>query len=650
MPLGIEDIDRKYEILAKMGEGGMGEVYKARHLLLDEIRVIKTIRAQHRDDEDLQARFFREARVATQLRHPNIAQIHDFSVGDDGTACIVMEYVDGQNVAELVRKGPGLSPAVVLEIACQTLEALAYLHRRRVVHRDVSPDNVMLTHGERGEPRVKLIDLGIAKPQDEALYQTRTELFIGKVRYASPEQLGGSGGGIDGRSDLYSLAVMVYELLTGALPVTGTDQASLIAGHLFHPPRPFAETDPEGRVPAAVRGVLLRALAKRPEDRFATAEDFAAALDAARRGEVAPELDRTVRAAPAPPATPAPEPAPASGRRRPRWLGWPAAAAAAALVLAVVAAVAWTGRGGDDPGEDETSLSADQLAGLDFGTFRALVVGNDNYESLPRLETAVRDAREVARVLEERYGFEVRLLTDATRGDVLGALFELTSSAGPADNLLVYYAGHGWLDARAESGYWQPVDSLPMDTSQWINTRWEVTNLLEQSRARHVLVVADSCYSGSLADPDATTAAADPATGSGRERVAELLRRRTRLALTSGGLAPVLDSGGGRHSIFGGALIQALESSDGVIGVEQLHRALVERVTAAAAALGAAQDPELAPIPQGGHEGGSFFFVPRALAASAESFSATGPAPYSSSRRPKVTVRTSMSSRSTSVS
>ncbi len=618
--IGIEEIDRKYEVLAKMGEGGMGEIYQVRHLLLDEVRVIKTIRAQFRGDAELQARFLREARVATQLRHPNIVTIHDFSVGEDGTAAIVMEFVSGASLAECMRSGEPPTQAEILDIARQTLDALGYLHQRQIVHRDVSPDNVMIGRDADGRPHVKLIDLGIAKPLEGADWQTRTDLFVGKVRYASPEQLGGAGGegGLDGRSDLYSFAVMLYELLTGTLPITGSDQASLIAGHLFHPPRSFAETDPQGRVPPALRQVLERALAKRPEERFASAEEMARALDGAAgaarvsaAGGGAPTLLAPAGSVEAPtvrapaPATPAPLPSAETPRRW--WNPW---LALVPLLLALAWAGAWLlqQRGGGERG-DEDPLAA--LAGLDFGAYHALIVGNDDYQHLPRLETAERDAREVARLLEERYGFRVDLLVDADRHELITALAKLAAAAGPRDNLLVYYAGHGWLDRGNDSGYWQPVDADPLDTTNWISAKFEVTDILDRSVARRVLVIADSCYVGTAdGAPPGTPLPADAEAL--RARLEELLPQHSRLSLTSGGQSPVLDSGGdGRHSIFARALLDALGGNEGLLDATALADRLRPAVEAAAHRLGVTQAPQLAPLPRSRDEGGGFYFVPR---------------------------------------
>lgn len=267
-----EQIDGKYEILGRLREGGMGAIYKVRHRLLDEVRVVKVIRSPADAVGEGADRFLREAKAAIRLRHPNIAVLHDFAVADDGQAFIVMEYIDGWNLLEMLN-GFGAPPiALTLELARQSLKALGYLHRHKIVHRDVSPDNLMLTWDVDGHPLVKLIDLGIAKALEGQGGLTTTGVFLGKPRYGSPERF--SGAGWDERSDLYSFGVVLYELLTGKAPVAGNDPASLMAGHLFRPPIDFAETDPKGQIPPELRELVLQALAKKPEERIASAEAF----------------------------------------------------------------------------------------------------------------------------------------------------------------------------------------------------------------------------------------------------------------------------------------------------------------------------------------------------------------------------------------
>ncbi|MDQ6893974.1 MAG: protein kinase [Acidobacteriota bacterium] len=290
-------IEGKYEILGKIREGGMGTIYKVRHRLLDEIRVVKVMRPSITADAEMKSRFVEEAKMATRLKHPNVGTIHDFALDDDGTAYLVMEFIDGVNLAELRgTKGPPRLP-LALEIAHQALLALGYLHRRNVIHRDVAPDNLMLTQDEEGIPQVKLIDLGIAKALDRSVDLTSTGVFLGKLKYASPEQYGAlpPGEKLDGRSDLYCLGVVLYELMTDFRPFAGVTPAELLRAHLFSPPLPFEQSDPEGKLPPEVRRILLRALEKKREDRYPTAEEFDREIVALRHKYGTAGLEHTLQ-------------------------------------------------------------------------------------------------------------------------------------------------------------------------------------------------------------------------------------------------------------------------------------------------------------------------------------------------------------------
>ncbi len=269
-------LEGKYEILSKIREGGMGSIYRVRHRLLDEVRVIKVMQPHVVADADLKRRFLEEAKTAIRLKHPNICTLHDYAVDEDGTAYLVMEYIDGANLADLLRQRGSPGVALSIEIAHQALLALGYLHRKGVIHRDIAPDNLMLTHDEESRPLVKLIDLGIAKAANRSMDMTATGVFLGKLKYASPEQYGtlSPGEKIDGRSDIYGLGVVLYELLTGIRPFKGESPAELLRAHLFTPPLPFSESDPEAKIPPEVRAVILKALEKKREDRFPAAEDF----------------------------------------------------------------------------------------------------------------------------------------------------------------------------------------------------------------------------------------------------------------------------------------------------------------------------------------------------------------------------------------
>ncbi len=280
----LERIAKQYEVVAKIREGGMGEIYQVRHRLLDEVRVVKVLRPRYTSDAKLSARFAQEARAAIQLRHPNIVQIFDFTLDDTGAGLIVMEYIRGADLKHLIASGRPPSLALALEIGRQSLRALGFLHRHGFVHRDVSPDNLMLTEDVDGRPLVKLIDLGIAKRLDSDRQLTTSGMFLGKYRYASPEHFGDRGAeGVEARSDLYTFGLVFYELVTGRYPLPGEGTAQLVAGHLYKQPLGFAETDPDGRIPQALRRALLRSLAKDPGERFASAEDFIAEIEELQR-------------------------------------------------------------------------------------------------------------------------------------------------------------------------------------------------------------------------------------------------------------------------------------------------------------------------------------------------------------------------------
>ncbi len=284
----LSALEGKYEILGKLHEGGMGAVYKVRHRLLDQVRVVKVMRPDLEGDPSFRERFIREAQSAVRLRHPNIAHLYDFNVDQDGTGYIVMEFIAGRNLHELQETLGPLDVGVAAQLAGQSLAAIGRIHQQNLIHRDISPDNLVVSLDPDGEPQVKLIDFGIAKSLDPGESLTKTGVFIGKISYASPEHFGGLGGEatVEPRSDLYSLAVVLYELLTGFSPVAGTDARSILAGHLFYPPKPFAESDPEGRISDPVRKVVAKALEKQPDSRYPDAASFGRALQQAARDEI----------------------------------------------------------------------------------------------------------------------------------------------------------------------------------------------------------------------------------------------------------------------------------------------------------------------------------------------------------------------------
>jgi serine/threonine-protein kinase len=275
-------LEGKYEVIAKIREGGMGAIYKVRHRLLNELRVIKVMRPEVAQSAEQRKRFLREAQTATRLRHPNIVAFYDFFVDEEDTAYMVMEYIEGINLRDMI-KGCGAFPVPLgIDLSRQCLAAFEYLHRRKIVHRDVSPDNIMMTREEDGTVRAKLIDLGIAKIAQASEELTAADEFIGKLRYSSPEQLTKSASSpqIDGRSDLFSLGIVVYEILTGVCPYGGESLHEIIANRLREPPLAFDVSDPHGRLPPALKDAVLKALRLSPEGRYQTAAEFSKALEA----------------------------------------------------------------------------------------------------------------------------------------------------------------------------------------------------------------------------------------------------------------------------------------------------------------------------------------------------------------------------------
>lgn len=249
------------------------------------------------------------------------------------------------------------------------------------------------------------------------------------------------------------------------------------------------------------------------------------------------------------------------------------------------------------------------VADIDFGPYYALVIGNDSYSQFPALDTAVSDARAIDRILRQRYGFHSRLLLDASRYDILSALNRYREQLTEKDNFLLYYAGHGELEKVNLRGYWLPVDAEPDSTANWVSNV-AITDILNTISAKQILVIADSCYSGTLT----RSAIAHLDAGMSEEARINWLKimakRRARTVLTSGELKPVLDAGGGSHSVFAKALLDVLQSNSDVLDGRSLYRAVSARVAYAADRYGIEQVPQYGPIQHAGHEAGDFFLVP----------------------------------------
>jgi len=260
----------RYELDGIVGRGGMAEVFRARDIRLDRVVGVKTLRDDLARDQTFQARFRREAQSAASLNHPSIVAVYDTGedmVGNTPVPYIVMEFVDGRTLRDLLRDDRRLLPERAAEITDGVLRALDYSHRNGIVHRDIKPGNVMLTRS--GD--VKVMDFGIARAvSDSQLTMTQTAQVIGTAQYLSPEQARGER--VDARSDLYSTGCLLYELLTGRPPFTGDSPVAIAYQHVKEPPIPPSQIDPE--VPPWADAIVLKAMEKDPADRYQSAGEM----------------------------------------------------------------------------------------------------------------------------------------------------------------------------------------------------------------------------------------------------------------------------------------------------------------------------------------------------------------------------------------
>lgn len=248
-----------------------------------------------------------------------------------------------------------------------------------------------------------------------------------------------------------------------------------------------------------------------------------------------------------------------------------------------------------------------------FGRYHALVIGNDHYKHWPQLMNAISDAGAVATVLKDRYGFQVTFLKDATRAQIMKALNQYRKILTEKDNLLIYYAGHGHLEQGIDRGYWIPVDAEINDNSEWILLPG-VTDMLQLISAKHVMVVADSCFGGKLTRTSLAQLKPGLTEDARMDLLKTLAQKRVRTAMTSGGVKPVLDAGGSGHSVFAEAFLGVLEENGTVLEAERLFWAVRTRVVSTSQKLNAEQIPTYDPIHMAGHESlGDFIFVPQAL-------------------------------------
>jgi serine/threonine-protein kinase len=267
----------RYHVMKKLGEGGMGQVYLAEHVKMGRKSALKVMHPGMKSDVDAISRFNREAANASRIAHPNVASVYDFGETPDGIIYLAMEFVDGPPLTSIIEQQGALPPTRAADIVRQTADALAVAHDMGIVHRDLKPDNIMVARRRDGGDLVKVVDFGIAKAAgNEAQKVTKTGLVVGTPEYMSPEQL--SGDKLDGRSDIYSLGLVAFNMLTGTLPFPSDSQQESMIMRLTDRPRTLAEMKPDRAWPADVQAVMDRALERDVTTRYQSATEFGMAL------------------------------------------------------------------------------------------------------------------------------------------------------------------------------------------------------------------------------------------------------------------------------------------------------------------------------------------------------------------------------------
>jgi serine/threonine protein kinase len=287
--IGHTLLDR-YRLTRKIGEGGMGAVYEAQHVLIDKPVAVKVLREKYVDRPEVAQRLVQEARLASSIRHEHIVDITDSGATEDGRTFVVMEHLQGQSLAQLIRGEGGLSEARTLDLARQVASALAAAHARGIVHRDVKPENVFIVD-RNGRDFVKVVDFGISKtmrpgglPSEESLRLTHTGMVLGTPLYMSPEQARGEDD-LDHRIDVYALGVILYECLTGEVPFRASNYLGVIQQVVSSAVTPPRTLRPELRISEAMERVVLKAMAKSRADRYPSMEALEADLARVAAGD-----------------------------------------------------------------------------------------------------------------------------------------------------------------------------------------------------------------------------------------------------------------------------------------------------------------------------------------------------------------------------
>jgi eukaryotic-like serine/threonine-protein kinase len=330
----------RYRLLRHVAQGGSSDVFEAEHIHSGKRVALKVLRGELAREPRSVERLRREARSTSSIGHRNIVQVEDFGITPEGAVYLAMEWLDGETLADRIDRGP-VAPAAARDLVIQIAAGLGAAHAAGVIHRDLKPANVFLVPQPGSSPLVKLLDFGIAKLLQSDTRLTRTGTFIGTPDYVAPEQA--LGDEVDARADLYSLGVVLYQLVTGTVPFAGEGFMAVLQRHTTEPPEPPSSRAPHRRIPRALEAVVMRCLEKRPDRRFASADELLRALHASDPAMTPGSAPRI----PPQPRVPASAPRPSVSLRLPR-----RSRAAVLLPFLAVAGVAgiFLYRPGDDAG------------------------------------------------------------------------------------------------------------------------------------------------------------------------------------------------------------------------------------------------------------------------------------------------------------
>jgi len=281
-------LGNRYNVLSVIGRGGMSVVYKAKEMNTSQVVAVKTLRTQSLTDEMVVKRFQREAELLSRLNHPRIVNLHAYGTSARGQPYFVMDFLQGDNLVEVLKRDDHLDPERFQDIFVQVCAAIEHAHKHGAIHRDIKPGNIMLTRTKRTKDYVKVVDFGIAKLAEEAQKLTRMGEVWGSPIYMSPEQC--MGATIDARSDIYSLGIVMYECLTGRVPFLGRNYADTMGKQISEMPPPFKKIRPDLDVPESLEAIVMMALAKEPEHRYQSLTQMRKDLEAALSAQPNPAV------------------------------------------------------------------------------------------------------------------------------------------------------------------------------------------------------------------------------------------------------------------------------------------------------------------------------------------------------------------------